>query len=605
MASRKKRPRAGGAAEPRDLIEPESASSLRKLLLRRVDETPAYWTDIAARLGTTGVDAGLCALGREVADVIRAVGESAEAERQRLESLRANLHIAIDTRIDELLAKVATAESAKIAALERELERLDAALERSRREYGAAREALTSKSDDEIVSRSHTLTASLDGIDALLATLPHGPVEPSLLRLELDEGALLSSIRTTGTMLAPRGVHAADVVVRGLPTHVRPGCPFQFELALCDDYPCRSRAELEAAAASLAFHARVDVSLKTDVVSQPLQASLTPAGGEGGVVAVSVAIPESSGRGVEVVVSSVDVAGQQVTGGNALPARLQMIRGIHAPLLLDDAADINGNNPVITLDGTLYALLYGSPAVLVYAADGTPLPSILLAELGLSTSTLYAAFVEATGTLLLADEKGASSKLVAVDAASRTVRWSAALGGSCYGIAVLPAQGVVVVNVSTYYRLHVHRLSDGVRVASAEAKGTTYVAADPASGMVYASTRVFPSWVVSVFRWDGAALVEEGVVEAAGTADKGRPLAVMPPTPGRHTSYLVVGTHGKRTLRVLSLSDRRLVHTHTLEGMGVMGLAADPSGTALAVCDRASKAIHVLPWPLPGMPPLQ
>jgi hypothetical protein len=37
----------------------------------------------------------------------------------------------------------------------------------------------------------------------------------------------------------------------------------------------------------------------------------------------------------------------------------------------------------------------------------------------------------------------------------------------------------------------------------------------------------------------------------------------------------------------------------------VVGVAADPSGTALAVCDRASEAVHVLPWPLPGMPPLQ
>jgi hypothetical protein len=37
----------------------------------------------------------------------------------------------------------------------------------------------------------------------------------------------------------------------------------------------------------------------------------------------------------------------------------------------------------------------------------------------------------------------------------------------------------------------------------------------------------------------------------------------------------------------------------------VTGLAADPSGIALAVRDAASEAIHVLPWPLPGMPPLQ
>jgi hypothetical protein len=110
---------------------------------------------------------------------------------------------------------------------------------------------------------------------------------------------------------------------------------------------------------------------------------------------------------------------------------------------------------------------------------------------------------------------------------------------------------------------------------------------------------------VSAFRWDGAALVADGVVEAAGTDGSWRPLAVMPPTPGRHTSYLVVGTFSNQTLRVLSLPDRRLVHTYTLEGMEVTGLAADPSGTALAVCDAASKAIYVLPWPPPGMPPLQ
>ena len=108
---------------------------------------------------------------------------------------------------------------------------------------------------------------------------------------------------------------------------------------------------------------------------------------------------------------------------------------------------------------------------------------------------------------------------------------------------------------------------------------------------------------MSAFRWDGAALVAEGAVEAAGTEDNSRPLAVVPPAPGQRTSYLVVGTLYTPTLRVLSLPDRRLVHTHELEGMKVTGLAADPSGTVLAVCDYASKAIHVLPWPLPGMPP--
>jgi hypothetical protein len=260
--------------------------------------------------------------------------------------------------------------------------------------------------------------------------------------------------------------------------------------------------------------------------------------------------------------------------------------------------------PLFTSEGMLYAPL--SIDVLAFSADGTPLPALHVASLGLSTGSQCAAFVEASDTLLLADTNGASSKLVAVDTASRTVRWSAALRGSCYGIAALPAQGVVIVSDSIRSNLHVHRLSDGVRVASSDSARATYIAADPASGTVYVSATIDDGTdCASAFRWDGAALVAEGVVEAAGTAGTYRPLAVMPPTPNRHTSYLVVGTFGLPTLRVLSLSDRRLVHTHTLEGMEVRGLAADPSGTALAVSDAASKAIHVLPWPLPGMPPLQ
>jgi hypothetical protein len=383
---------------------------------------------------------------------------------------------------------------------------------------------------------------------------------------------------------------------------VRPGRPLQFELALCDDYPCRAPAELEAAAASLAFHARVAVSLETGTESQQLQATLVPAVG---VAAVSVAIPESADRGAEVVIGSVTVAGQPVTGGHALPVRLRVIRGMHAPLMIPGAANDRVSAPVISRDGVLYVPLDTSAAVLVFDADGTPLSPLPLATMGLSTHTVASAFVEATGTLLLADVNGASSKLVAVDATSRAVRWSAALGDGCFGIAVLPAQDVVVVSDPDYNKLHVHRLSDGVRVASAKAKQAAYVAADPASGFVYVSTGAHPSCGVSAFRWDGAALVAEGVVESAGTADNLRPLAVMPPTPGRHTSYLVVGTFGESTLLVLSLSNRRLVHTHTLEGIEVLGLAADPSGIALAVYDAASETIHVLPWPLPGMPPLQ
>jgi hypothetical protein len=296
---------------------------------------------------------------------------------------------------------------------------------------------------------------------------------------------------------------------------------------------------------------------------------------------------------------------------------------MQAPLQLEGAVNI-ASTPVITSDGTLYAPKRGSPDVLVFAADGTPLPPLPLAALGLSTENRCDAaafvhdFVEDTGVLLLlADIKGGTitpkhtSKLVAVDAASREVRWSTALGSECFDIAVLPAQGVVVV-VSSDWRsrkLYVLRLSDGTYTASVAVREPSFIAADPVYATLYVSTFIdeYNDFCgVTTFRWDGAALVFDGFVEAAGSTNNYRPLAVVPPASGQHssgqcTSYLVVGTFYSPTLHVLSLPDRRLVYAHELEGMQVTGLAADPSGTALAVCDRASKSIHVLPWPLPGM----
>ena len=222
-------------------------------------------------------------------------------------------------------------------------------------------------------------------------------------------------------------------------------------------------------------------------------------------------------------------------------------------------------------------------------------------DLGLSRYTYSAAFVhdfvEATGTLLLTDANLAACKLVAVDAASRAVRWSAALESRCYGIAVLPAEGMVIASECGSGKLCAHRLSDGTRVASVHVCDPSYVAADPATATVYVSTER----TVSAFRLIGTALVFEEVVEAAGVTRFDPPLAVVPPAPGQRTSYLVVGTFYSPTLRVFSLPDRRLVHVHELKAIAVAGLAADPSGTALAVCDYISSSIHVLPWPLPGM----
>ncbi len=136
---------------------------------------------------------------------------------------------------------------------------------------------------------------------------------------------------------------------------------------------------------------------------------------------------------------------------------------------------------------------------------------------------------------------------------------------------------------------------DGMHITSVKVPGCSYLASDPAAAIIYVSSGTQEGRSVVAHRWDSTTLVTDGTVDAAGVIGNPRPLAVMSPAPGLHTSYLIVGTFNTPALHIISLPGRRLVHTHTLEGMRLFGLAADPSGTAIAVCDCVSKAVHVLP----------
>ena len=476
-----------------------------------------------------------------------------------------------------------------------------------------------------------------------ILTLPRGPVEPTILSLSQNDSGVSSS--AFGSLLAPCGVCAGNVFVRSLPTFASAGDPLQFDLTLSNDSPYHALAEREIAVASIAVHAHVDVFLErkreshhpivlrttlTSSSSSSLIKSSSGSSSSGGSVSsvsvsvsVSVDIPDDSQMGDEIVIRNVFFAGQAVTTcttgcetgcetecvagaeKQALPFRVPV--WLHLKGATNKSMSTRMSTPVISLDGTLYAANVCSNDVLVFSADGTPLPPLHLKDMGLSRYTRSAAFVdglvdgdgtEAKGTLLLADANGADSKLVAVDAASRAVRWSAELGGDCGGIAVLPAQGVVITSATWLRRLRVHRLSDGTRIASVAVDCPAFLAADPTTATVFVSNS---QGKVSTFRWNGANLVFDGFIEAAGATDNWRPIVIMPQASGQCTSFLVVGNISCSNLRVFLLPDRRLVHTHELKGIDVMGLAADPSGTALAVPDGASNAIHVMPWPLPGM----
>jgi hypothetical protein len=456
---------------------------------------------------------------------------------------------------------------------------------------------------ENVCLEAQQLLGALRSVVAQLSSLlPTSPIEPSTLSVHFDYDSQLSEISEIGLLIDPVGVLAQHVEVRDLPVNARPGRTLQFELALSADYPCIATAELKAAATSLLPHVQVNVSVVCgEVSSLPLLA--TPAlAANGRSVAVTVPIPGNTGADSCVVIHGVYVTGQFVESGQSLPARIAVLIGITAPLRLEGAVNhCNMANPVISHDGTLYAPRYDSPDVLVFSADGAPLPSLLVDCLDLSTTTCSAAFDEASTTLLLAEAFSVRSMLVAVDVASCAVRWSSKLGGSCYGIAVLSRHGIVVAGVFRLNELRVFGLADGSFVATAPVEDPAFMVTDPATSTLYVSTR----FAVSSFQWNGGTLVSGGVVKAAGDTDNDRPLAVVPPAPGQRNSYLVVGTADSPTLAVLSLPDCRRVHTHTLDGMDVKGLAAEPTGTALAVCDGSSKAVHVLPWPLPGMPLLQ
>ena len=124
-----------------------------------------------------------------------------------------------------------------------------------------------------------------------------------------------------------------------------------------------------------------------------------------------------------------------------------------------------------------------------------------------------------------------------------------------------------------------------------------------------------------------------GLVYSVAPTNGRRPLAIIPAGNGSSHAYLVVGTQRTSTLHVLQLPHYRLVHTHNLDGVqvvGAVGLAADAvpdhairarkfrlDGTggdilpselhlqqAIVVMNGVSNDILVLRWPLPGMRPL-
>lgn len=605
-----------------------TASELRASLLHHSDAkaAPAAWRDIIAAAG--GADSFLCHIGRSIADSIHKVAVSSEESRAELRSVRAALHSAVDSRCDELEARIHSAESTKIAALERDLCTVDTALELWRAEQRAAAEAAASLDNTDLVARQAELLSRMEAAEAQLLAISTCVLEPSCVRLAADVSSLLVKLDVFGCIIAPHAVTAADFALGFIPT------PRSDRALLCltlqtPQHTSQSVKELEISLVAAAAATSIVASMRFPGDElHPLLVHSIDVDATSRRILLSFNVPPDISSAAVICIDSATVAGQPVAGVPR-PSSIPFRRCVRAPLRLK--WDYTYEDPlslVIFPDGRLYVPQETSPDVLVFDSDGIALPNIPVASLGLTRGTCFVAYADdSSPSLLFADYYGPlTPRLVAVDAATYSVRWATppVLYELCHGLTVLPLSGIAVI--ASKGELFAHRLSNGESVGNVKVRGLRLgLTADTSSGIMFANMRIGNGddadqlvdasgdddhddddesggdlFAISRISWvDGLGFMAEGIVTAIEEFGDIRPLAVVPPFFGKRVSFFVVCTVD--TLCVYALPGLSFVHTHKLTGMVVTALAADPSGTALAVCDNESKSIHVLAWPLPGM----
>ena len=421
-----------------------------------------------------------------------------------------------------------------------------------------------------------------------------------------------------GMAHAPQRIDAADVSLEGIPSSVRPGGLLRLRLSLGSHHATQSAEELEVSLGMLAESTQVEATLEGILEGHELPLLQVIVAPDVDLRCLHICVdvpPYPNGPTTAVRISIVSITGHLAWGPDfTVPVH----EGIAAPLVLEPERP---GHPCISREGLVYCPSRGDEGVLVFDSDGAALAGISVESLGLSNCYLVAHADIEIPALLLFD---ISNRVVALDPTTRTVFWSGSICGDashysyCH-CTVIPSMGVFVV--SCRGALLIFRLSDGCRVGGLLVPDLhDSLASDIHTGAVFASVSTASAeddddgWgvsvLVSVSAWTcsadaaGGNLCAAGPVTAAGSDFEGRSLVVVPPASGKNVSHLVVGTLGTPRLLVLSLPDLILVHTHSLVGMGVLGLAADPWGRALAVRESSS-SIHVLAWPLPGMPEVE
>ena len=513
-----------------------------------------------------------------------------------------------------LHADVSAVEARKTSALETEAVCVDAVLE------------LADSMDSDAAAR--------DTLLEFVSTHASVPVETADIRVVSAHASPMCA--HSARVVAPTTLGASDVCVRRC-NRVHAG-PSQvlFEIAIAPGavaaldlwkYP----ADAAVAMGSLARHIRVVAALssceadaaaaRVRGVPLPVAVALSSSGKalavsadlsaakQSGCAFVIVATLSAFGQALLVQEAAGDTATTSLLLPIAIPVMVKcaMLPPICFPLSEDDEfPSYTYMTPAITPDGVLF-VPGARGKVLVHGPDGAQCPA--LDPPGLLRPSAVA-YCPKTRLLFVADGR---CRLLAVDEASGAICWSAADAhegaADMSGLAVLPEEGVVVM-ASSHSRLLVFRVSDGTPLAVVDDEAfPVYLAADAASGTLFVSH----GCAVGAYTWDaaGATLRPVGdessaaLRDAAGEGDNFRPLAVVPAMSG-FPACLVAAVYSYPDLRIISLPDFKLIGEYALPDLDsledaatpdIAGLAADPSGTALAVYDNAGYVMRIVAWP--------
>lgn len=301
---------------PTRSLESSSAPASRSALSFRAgdDSILDQLREAASAAGMSSTDAFLCLHGRSIADALRALSAAAEVARTELHTMRAALISAVNERCDYLARRIDDAESSKVAAFERELCAVDAALEHWRAERRAVAEAAASLDDSELSARHAELTARLNAAEEQIAALPIPVNELPHISLVANAPALLADVAVYGQVVAPLVVTANDLSVRDARLTLAPGRSCRFLLQLTSNrHASQSTDELAISLGAAAPSVRASASLVyKDQTSLPLTVTTVSADIAGRCLTVSFDIPPTGSASAEsfVAVQSVTVSGR-------------------------------------------------------------------------------------------------------------------------------------------------------------------------------------------------------------------------------------------------------------------------------------------------------